>query len=416
MSEMFVVRGGVPLHGTAEVCAAKNAVLPAIAAGLLTEGMVRLRGAPHLLDVEAMGALAEKLGGKVAREGEELTVSGAKAAPARLGYELCARTRASVLLLSVCLARFGKADIAMPGGCAIGSRPVDLHLKGLARMGAQIRTEHGCLCAEAPQGLRPASLYLDVPSVGATENLMMAATAAPGTTVIANAATEPEVEDLARLLVGMGADIENAGTDRLVIHGGRPLHGTTHAPIPDRMEAGTLLAAAVATRGSVRVTGVEPAHLLPVTAKLRECGCSVMECADSIAVSAKELRAVEIRTMPYPGFPTDLQAPMAAVCCTADGVSLIEETIFENRFSYADELKRFGANIRVKDGSAIIRGGAPLSGAGARALDLRGGAAALIAALCASGTSRILGVEQIDRGYERLERKLSALGARVWRV
>ena len=412
----FIVNGERTLSGTVRISKAKNATLPLIAAALLSTEDVIINDVPKLLDVSAMCDIAAKMGARIIVSDKRLIVNAAHLTSGEAVYEDCIRTRASILTLGAVLARLGKANIAMPGGCAIGNRPIDLHLKGFVQLGADVATEHGSVTAHTKR-LHGADVYLDFPSVGATENILLGAVTADGVTVIRNASAEPEVVDLAEMLTLMGAQIRGIGTDTLYIEGVEHLHGVEYTPIPDRMEAGTFMAAAAATGGTVKVEGVVCAHLSPVTAKLRESGVNVTEEGDSLTVNAScGIKAMDIKTMPYPGFPTDLQAPMTSVCCVADGTSIINETVFENRFLHTDELKRMGANIKVKDSTAIIEGGHALTGTVVNSCDLRGGAAAVIAGLCAKGQTTVTNIHQIDRGYEHLEVKLNALGADIRRI
>ena len=412
----FTINKKCALKGTVQASKAKNATLPLIAASLLTGEDVIINEAPQLLDVRSMCNIAAKMGARIIISDKRIIINAANISNGEAVYEDCVQTRASILTLGSVLSRLGKAKIAMPGGCSIGSRPIDLHLKGFIQMGADIKTKHGNVIAKTKK-LTGAEIYMDFPSVGATENILLGAALADGVTVIRNASAEPEVVDLENMLSAMGASIRGIGTDTLLIEGVERLYGIEYTPIPDRMEAGTFMAAAAATGGEVTIEGVNCGHLSPVTAKLRESGVTVMEGESSITVKASSgVKAMDLKTMPYPGFPTDLQAPMTAVCCVAEGTSVIIETVFENRFLHANELKRMGANIKVKDHTAIIEGGHPLTGTVVDSCDLRGGASAVIAGLCAKGRTTVTNIHQIDRGYEHLENKLNELGADIRRT
>jgi UDP-N-acetylglucosamine 1-carboxyvinyltransferase len=370
-----------------------------------------------LEDVKVMIEVVNSLGAEASLSGETaLEVRADKIKSFEASYELIRKMRASFLIMGPMLARTGKVRISLPGGCAIGSRPIDLHLKGFAAMGANITLGHGYIEAYADK-LKGESIYLDFPSVGATENIMMAATLAEGQTTIENAAEEPEIVDLANFLNKMGARIKGAGTDTIRIEGVNGLGGATHSAIPDRIEAGTFMVAAAATRGDVLIDGVVPEHVKTITAKLKEMGVEVHEYEKSIRVNATErLRSVDIKTMPYPGFPTDIQSPMMAAMCVAKGTSVVTETVFENRFMHICELKLMGAKIKVDGRSAIIEGIERLSGAKVRATDLRAGAALIIAGLCSEGRTEISDVYHIDRGYINIEEKMNGLGAEITRV
>lgn len=413
----IVVEGGHRLSGQVRVDGAKNAVLPILAASLLAEEPVMLHGVPALDDVFTIGQVLQSLGLNL-----ELTPAGTvEVRPAdRLQPEalddMVRRMRASFLILGPLLARLGEASIALPGGCAIGSRPIDLHLKGLEALGASLDYEHGHIRMRASR-LTGSRVYLDFPSVGATENILMAATMAEGTTFIENAAEEPEVVDLANFLSALGARVRGAGSKVIRIDGVRRLGGATHTVIPDRIEAGTYLTAAAMTGGDVWVPNALPEHLKPVMAKLREAGCDVVEeDAGGVRVRAKDRpRPVDIKTLPYPGFPTDMQAQLMALCTIADGTSIITETVFENRLMHADELKRMGACIQVQGHSAVVRGVPRLEGTAVTATDLRAGAALVLAGLAAEGRTEIGGLHHLDRGYVDLEGKLRALGAHIER-
>lgn len=415
----FVIRGGKPLFGTVAVSSSKNAILPIISACLLSGEECLIKQIPGLDDVSGMCELISNLGADVKVNGRarQISVRTPHLTGHTADYEVVSRLRASFLVMGPLLARAGKAKVALPGGCPIGSRPVDLHLKGFEAMGAQIQSGHGYIEAFCPDGkLKGTTIYLDFPSVGATENLMTAAVLAEGRTVIENAASEPEIVDLAAFLNKMGAKVSGAGTDTIVIDGVDKVHGTEHTIMPDRIEAGTLMTAAALTGGDITLTNVVPEHLKPVTAKLRESGMEVIEQGSELrARGMARPVALDIKTHPFPGFPTDMQAQMAAYLCFAEGTSVIVETIFENRFMHVNELKRMGAQIRLDGRTAIIEGIDCLQGAQVRATDLRAGAALVIAGLAARGTTEVLDIHHIDRGYEFIENKLQRLGADIQR-
>jgi UDP-N-acetylglucosamine 1-carboxyvinyltransferase len=413
----IVVRGGGRLEGSVRIEPSKNAILPILAASLLAETPVVFREVPWLDDVDTLVRLLAQMGAVCTRHpGGALTVAVGPRLEPVAPYHLASRMRASFLVAGPLLARFGRARIPLPGGCAIGSRPIDLHLRGFEALGAKVSTHGGEVLIEA-DGLHGADIVLDYPSVGATENVLAAATRADGETRIANAAREPEVVDLARFLVAMGAEVEGAGSDEIRVRGVSRLAGTEFAVIPDRIEAGTFLAAAAITGGDVTVLHARPEHLRPVLAKLAEAGAEVEVRQDRIRLRRRgRLRAVDITTLPYPGFPTDMQAPMMAVLTLADGVSVIRETVFENRFRHADELCRMGARIRVEGRCAFVTGVDELVGAPVQATDLRAAAALVLAGLAAHGLTEILDAEHLDRGYHHLERKLGFLGADIERV
>lgn len=413
--EKLIVRGGTSLRGAVKVSGAKNAVLPIIAASLLSDGSCTLQDIPSLADVATICRLIERLGAQVSRGEKEITISIPNLIEAEAPYEHVRLMRASFLVMGPLLARVGRAVMPLPGGCAIGTRPIDLHLKGFKALGAKIIYGHGCIEAVAGK-LIGNRIYLDFPSVGATENLIMASCLARGNTVIENAAEEPEIVDLANFLNAMGARIKGAGTKIIRVEGVPRLGGAVHTVIPDRIEAGSFLAAAAITGGDVLVDNVICDHLKPVTAKLREAGIRVEENENSIRVSSdRELQPVDIKTMPYPGFPTDMQAQLMAVLCLTRGTSMITETVFENRFMHANELKRMGARIKIEGRTAVVQGVPRLTGAPVKATDLRAGAALVLAGLAAEGCTEIGNVFHIDRGYDRLEEKLRGLGADIHR-
>jgi UDP-N-acetylglucosamine 1-carboxyvinyltransferase len=414
--DKIVIRGGRRLKGEVMVGGAKNAALPILLASLLTPERCTFHNIPYVVDVRTTLRLLANLGAQVEESDGSISVQAERLARLEAQYELVKTMRASFLALGPLLARFGRARVSTPGGCAIGSRPVDLHLEGLQKMGARVRIVHGYVEAEAEK-LQGARIYLDVPSVGAAEHLMTVATLAAGTTVIENAAREPEVVDLARALTAMGARIDGAGEDKITIEGVSALKGCDFTIIPDRIEAGTFMMAAAITGGDVYVRGARPEHLHAVILKLREAGVEVQEDAEGIRVIGNgRLSSVDIKTMPYPGFPTDLQAQMMAVMAFADGRSVISETIFENRFMHVLELNRMGADIKVQGHSAFVRGAATLSGAPVMATDLRASVCLVLAALAAEGETEVSRVYHLDRGYSRIEEKLSALGADIRRV
>jgi UDP-N-acetylglucosamine 1-carboxyvinyltransferase len=415
--DSIVIRGGVVLEGEIEVSGAKNAALPLLFATLLTPEPCRLRHVPALADIRTTLKVLEHLGAEIAPgdEGHEVTVEARQLSSTEAPYQLVKTMRASFLALGPLLARFGQARVSTPGGCAIGARPVDLHLAGLEKMGAQLAVREGYVEAAAGR-LRGATVVLDFPSVGATEQLMMAAALADGTTVIENAAREPEIECLATLLERMGAWVEGAGTSRVSVEGRRELHGADITVIPDRIEAGSFMVAAAITGGKVRVAGARYDHLEAFVTKLRETGVVVTECDGGMQVEANgHLTGTDVRTMPYPGFPTDLQAQMMALMTRADGASTFTETVFENRMLHAVELIRLGANIRVDGNTAVVRGATELSGAPVMATDLRASVSLVLAGLAARGETRVDRVYHLDRGYERLEAKLAGLGASITR-
>lgn len=414
--DKILIRGGKPLKGEVQVRGAKNAALPLMAASLLAEGPCTLHNVPCLHDVFTMDKILSGIGADIEFTGRYMTIQMPGDIEPYAPYDLVRKMRASFFVLGPMLARFGKARVSLPGGCAIGTRPVDIHLKGLEGLGAQIRIDEGYVVAEGR--LKGADVALPFPSVGATENLMMAACRAEGVTRLSNVAREPEIEDLARLLNAMGARISGAGTDLITVAGVDSLGGAEHVVMPDRIEAGTFLAAAAGTGGDVTVNNAHAEHLAAFLNKLREAGAEIEVYGGRIRVRAENrLRAVDVTTQPYPGFATDLQAQTMAALTCADGVSHIKETVFENRFMQVSELARMGADISLDGNLAIIRGVDGLSGAPVMASDLRASAALVIAGLMASrGETAIARVYHIDRGYERIEERLSALGADIERV
>jgi UDP-N-acetylglucosamine 1-carboxyvinyltransferase len=414
--DKFVISGGKPLRGEVRVGGAKNSVLKLMAASLLTPEECVIDNVPRITDVDIMAEVLGHLGAEVTRDGDSLHVCSGEFSSREAPYHLVRRMRASIVVLGPLLARFGEAKVAIPGGCNIGSRKIDMHLKGLAEMGAEITMEHGYVLARASR-LRGRHIVLDFPSVGATENLLMAAVGAEGTTVIENAAREPEIQDLAAFLVSMGAEIRGTGTPVLEVDGCRELRGTRHVTIGDRIEAGTLAVAAAVTGGELTITGFDPDHLALPLEKMREVGVEVREDESSIYVRGDgDYRAVDVATLPFPGFPTDMQPQIMVLLSLARGTSVITENVFESRFMFVDELNRMGCDITIEGHHAIVRGERKLSGAEVCAPDLRAGAALVLAGLAAYGDTHLLEVEYVDRGYEALERKLSGLGADIVRV
>lgn len=404
-----------PLSGTVNISGSKNASLPILAASLLCNGESVIQNVPALSDVTLMCSLLEGLGAQIRCDGSTVTVSTPKIKSHVAPYEPVSKMRASFLVMGPMLARTGRTRISLPGGCPIGVRPVDLHLKGFAAMGAKVTTGHGYVEAKADR-LHAANIYLDFPSVGATENLIMAAALAEGQTTIENAATEPEIVDLADYLNRAGARIAGAGSDTLTIDGVSELHGCTYRVIPDRIEAGTFMVAAAVTHGKLEIDNIICDHLKPVSAKLREMGVQIQEDGTRLIVDATgKLKSVDIKTLPYPGFPTDMQAQMAALMSTIDGTGVVVETIFENRFLYVNELVRMGAHIKIDGRSAIVEGVKSMSGAPVNATDLRAGAALILAGLAAKGDTEIGSIEHIDRGYDHIVEKLRQVGAKIER-
>ncbi len=419
--DKIIVQGGRRLQGEVAVSGSKNAALPILISSLLTSETCVYQGIPHLVDINTTLKLLGGLGVEVdkeswAKDSGDLTLRADRVKNVEASYDLVKTMRASFLVTGPLLARFGRAHVSTPGGCAIGTRPVNLHLKGLAAMGASIDQVHGYMEVRAKK-LRGAKIYLDLPSVGATENLMMAASLAEGTTVIENAAKEPEIEDLAAVLNKMGAQVQGAGSDIIRIEGVTSLRGVKHRVIPDRIEAASFVIAGVLTGGNVLVTGARPAHLDAFSIKLKEAGVDLVGGENSFGVKGNgKIKSVDVTTLPYPGFPTDLQAQMMVLMSVADGVSVITETIFENRFMHAQELDRMGADIRLEGNRAVVRGVKELSGAPVMATDLRASVSLILAGLVANGTTEVSRVYHLDRGYERIEQKLSKLGAAIERI
>ena len=417
--EKLIINGGRPLKGRVKISGAKNAVLPIIAATLLgQDGPSRLEEVPALEDVYTISEVLAKLGVSASfdKDANALTVDASEIGSYEAPYDLVRKMRASFLIMGPLLARCGKAKISLPGGCAIGTRPIDLHLKGFEALGANIEIGHGFIEANAPEGLKGSRIYLDFPSVGATENILMAASMAEGQTVLENPAQEPEIIDLANYLNMMGAKIRGAGTNVIKIDGVKKLTGRNYTIIPDRIEAGTYMVAAAMTKGDVYIENAISEHLKPVIAKLKEAGVTIEEEIDGVHVTCdKVTRAVDIKTMPYPGFPTDMQAQFMAMQSVSESTSMVTETVFENRFMHVDELKRMGANIKIDGRVSMVEGVKSLTGCQVKATDLRAGAAMVLAGLVAEGETRIGYIHHIDRGYDNLVEKLVGLGADIRR-
>lgn len=418
--EKLIIHGGHELHGRVKISGAKNAVLPIIAATLLAQDKpCVLDEVPYLNDVCTIAEVLRQLGAKVDfnRQQHTLFVDSTVLKTVDAPYDLVRKMRASFVIMGPLLARYGKAKISMPGGCAIGTRPIDLHLKGFEALGAEIEIGHGFISATAPNGLKGTSIYLDFPSVGATENIIMAACMAEGQTILENAAQEPEIIDLANFLNIMGAKIRGAGTNVIKITGVPKLIGHNYTIIPDRIEAGTYMVAVAMTGGDIYIENAISEHLKPVIAKLNEAGVKIEEDIDGIRVSCNNRpKAIDIKTLPYPGFPTDMQAQFMAMLTIADGTGLVTETVFENRFMHVDELKRMGACIKVDGRTSIVEGLPSLNGCQVKATDLRAGAAMVLAGLVANGETEVSYIHHIDRGYDNLVEKLCGLGADICRV
>jgi UDP-N-acetylglucosamine 1-carboxyvinyltransferase len=414
--DKLLIEGGARLTGEVAISGAKNAALPILCSALLTTEPVTFTNVPRLNDIGTLLRLLEQMGVKVSRDGDTVTLDASGVDNPVASYEMVKTMRASILVLGPLVARFGEARVSLPGGCAIGARPVDQHIKGLQAMGADVKVEHGYVHAKVPK-LKGARIFTDMVTVTGTENLMMAACLADGETVIENAAREPEVVDLANCLVAMGARISGAGGDVIRIQGVAALHGATHRVMPDRIETGTYLCAAAATGGDVRLTGTSASYLDAVIDKLMDAGCEIIAERDAVRLKAPaRLNAVSLRTAPYPAFPTDMQAQFMAINAVAEGTAVIRETIFENRFMHAVELQRLGADIKIDGNTAFVKGVASLQGATVMATDLRASASLIIAGLVAEGQTTIERIYHLDRGYEKLEEKLAALGARVSRI
>lgn len=413
--EQMVITGGKPLRGAVKVSGAKNAALPILASTILGKDECVLSNVPKLVDVTTMGQVLGMLGASVRREGDRIAVRADALNSTEAPYDLVKTMRASILVLGPLVARYGEATVSLPGGCAIGARPVNLHLSGLEKLGAAVSIEHGYIKAQAKR-LKGARLYLEIPTVTGTENLMMAACLAQGTTLIENAAREPEVVDLADFLVKRGARIEGAGSDLIRVEGVSALKGADHEVIPDRIEAGTFLTAGAMTGGDVCVEGCVPDHLEALLAKLREAGAQITEGKEVVRLRATgRAKAVDIKTVAYPGFPTDMQAQMMALLSVAEGTSVVAETVFEGRFIHVPELQRMGADIRVEGHHAVVNGRERLTGAPVMASDLRASAGLIVAGLAAEGETEVHRIYHLDRGYERLEDKLCGLGAMIQR-
>ena len=412
--DKLIIEGARKLHGEIRISGAKNAALPLIAATLLTPGWHVIHNVPDLRDTRTILALLESLGAVWKRKGDALTINTETLNNLEASYDLVKTMRASILVLGPLVARMGKARVSLPGGCAIGARPIDFHLQGLTKMGARLDLEDGYVNASVDDSLSGAHIYFDVPSVTGTENILMASVLAKGITVIKNAAREPEVGNLVDMLIAMGADIEGKDTDRLIIHGVKSLKPAEITTIPDRIETGTYLVAVGAAGGEATLTNCNPNHLPALTEKLRAAGLIIKESENSIFVSRpSKVQSIDIKTLPYPGFPTDLQAQLMVLMTVSNGLSVITETIFENRFMHVAELKRMGAEIRINGNSAIVKGIKQLKGAQVMATDLRASASLVVAGLAAKGVTEISRIYHLERGYEDMVGKLRALGARV---
>lgn len=421
--DVIVVNGGSPVTGTVHIGGAKNSALKLMAASIMAEGETRLDNVPLIADVTVMEKVLTVLGAKVTHGPERgqdehtLFIDTANLTSYETPYELVAQMRASISILGPLITRFGRAHVAMPGGCQIGARKLDMHIASLESLGVEFQMDHGYIDASTPNGLKGSEVILDFPSVGATENLTMGAVCADGVTCIHNAACEPEIVDLCQFLIDMGADIEGAGTPNITITGVDGLHSVSHRTVGDRIEAGTYLVAGALSGGPVTVEGVNPVHLSMAMKKLQQMGCDLLSTKDSITVERDSaIRPVDIQTLPHPGFPTDLQAQFMVLAAVADGDSIITENVFENRFMFAAELTRMGADVRIDGHHALVSGVERLSGAPVEATDLRGGASLVLAGLVAEGRTVVDGVHHIDRGYEGYEKKLRSLGADVTRV
>ncbi|MBD9157052.1 UDP-N-acetylglucosamine 1-carboxyvinyltransferase [Laedolimicola intestinihominis] len=415
--DQYVIKGGNPLVGEVEIGGAKNAALAILAAAIMTDETVLIENLPDVRDINVLLKAMQQIGAQVDRlDRHTVKINGSRIGDYSVDYEYIKKIRASYYLLGALLGKYKKAEVPLPGGCNIGSRPIDQHLKGFRAMGADVKIEYGSIMAEA-EHLHGSHIYLDVVSVGATINIMMAASMAEGNTVLENAAKEPHVVDVANFLNSMGANIKGAGTDVIRIKGVEKLHSTEYSIIPDQIEAGTFMFAAAATRGDVTVKNVIPKHLEATTSKLLEIGCEIEELDDAVrVVCSKGLRSTNVKTLPYPGFPTDMQPQITATLALAKGSSIVTESIFENRFKYVDELARMGANIKVESNTAIIEGVERYTGAQVSSPDLRAGAALVIAGLAADGITIVDDIHFIERGYERFDEKLRSLGAEIEKV
>ncbi|MDU4933830.1 MAG: UDP-N-acetylglucosamine 1-carboxyvinyltransferase [Peptostreptococcaceae bacterium] len=409
----IIVKKSNPLKGSVKIDGAKNAVLPIIAATLLAKGKSVIKEVPNLRDVHVISDLLRHLGAEVEYEGKTLTVDATNITTCEAPYELVRKMRASFLVMGPLLSRFNHTKISMPGGCAIGTRPIDLHLKGFKCLGADVEIDHGFVEARTEK-LKGSKLYLDFPSVGATENIMMAACLAEGTTIIENAAEEPEIVDLANFLNEMGADVKGAGTNTIRIKGVKELRGAEHTVIPDRIEAATYMVAAAMTKGDIVIENVLMEHLKPVTAKLKEAGCKIIELENAVRVIGPEtLKPIDIKTLPHPGFPTDVQAQFMAMLTIAKGTGVVIETVFENRYMHVAEFNRMGANIKIEGRTAVVKGVDQLYGAKVNATDLRAGAALILCGLIAEGDTEIGEIYHIQRGYVDIDKKITALGGNI---
>ncbi|MEG6565691.1 UDP-N-acetylglucosamine 1-carboxyvinyltransferase [Thermoanaerobacterium saccharolyticum] len=414
--DKFVINGGIPLKGTVEISGAKNSAVAILPAALLADTPSSIDNLPEINDIELLSKMIQYLGGKTIKKEHEMTIDPAGINSFCPPHELASQMRASYYLIGALLSRFKEAAIAMPGGCNIGVRPIDQHIKGFEALGAKTTIEHGIIRVKADK-LVGNHIYFDVVSVGATINLMLAACKAEGTTILENCAKEPHIVDVANFLNAMGANIKGAGTDTIKIVGVDKLHGCKHTVIPDQIEAGTYMVAAAATHGDVIVKGIIPKHLESIIAKMSEMGVKIEEYDEELRVTTDgRLKRIDIKTQPYPGFPTDMQQLMAVLLALADGVSVITENVYEGRFKYLDELKKMGVNAKVEGRIAVIEGTQKLTGAPLTATDLRAGAAMVIAGLAASGTTEVKNIYHIDRGYESMEKKLQKLGANIKRV
>lgn len=414
--EKIIIEGSHRLEGEVTISGAKNSALAILTAAILADSKCTIKNLPNIRDVVYLQDMLLQLGAKAEITKDVMTIDGSTVSKHKIDMDLAKKMRASYYFLGALLGKFKKAEVPFPGGCDIGVRPIDLHIKGLEALGAKIKISHGMIIAKATE-LVGAPIYLDVVSVGATINIMLAACMAKGVTTIENAAKEPYIVDTANFLNAMGASIKGAGTDVIKIKGVEKLHGCEHTIIPDQMEAGTFMAAAAATRGDVLIKNVIPTHLEAISAKLREMGVEIIESEDSLHVKCSgRTKAVNIKTLPYPGFPTDMQQPVSVLLAISDGIAIITESIFESRFKYLDELKRMGAKIKVEGRVAVIEGVNKLSGAPVFATDLRAGAAMVVAGLVAEGQTEISNIGHIDRGYEKLEEKLKNLGAKIHRI
>lgn len=416
MAEKFVINGGRPLRGTVEISGAKNAAVGILPATILAEGVCIVENLPMIADVLILLKILKEMGASVENMGEgTVKIDTTNISTHSVNFSIAKKLRASYYFIGALLARFGKAEVCLPGGCAIGQRPIDQHIKGMGIIGAEVKTEYGMLTANA-ENLNGGDVYLDVVSVGATINIMLAAVKAKGNTTIINAAKEPHVVDVANFLNCMGARIKGAGTDIIKIRGVEHMHGCSYSIIPDQIETGTLMIAAAATKGDITVKNIIPTHMEALTAKLVEMGVHVEESDEDIRVWAdSRLKSVNIKTLPYPGFPTDLQQPTTVLLSTAQGTSMITENMFESRFKHIEEIRRMGANVTISDRVAVVTGVEKLTGAPVQATDLRAGAALIVAGLMADGTTEISNIKYIDRGYDHIEKKLIALGADIQR-